>query len=156
MWDNLPLYLQEELEKINLEAARIVTGTTKLCSRNTLYLETGWEPLSRRRQKHRLVQLHKMIHNSTPQYLRDIIPTRHNRRTRQQDLIPTILCHSSSYYNDFFPSTIREWNSLPSELKLNPSTVTFKRLLNSDLTKPPSYYNNIKFTTPDFALTAVL
>jgi hypothetical protein len=35
-----------KLEKVQLESARIVTGLTQFASRDSLYYETGWEPLS--------------------------------------------------------------------------------------------------------------
>ena len=43
-----------ELEKIQPEAARIVTGATKLVSISSLLSETGWEPFASRRRKHKL------------------------------------------------------------------------------------------------------
>ena len=54
VWCNLTKYEENELEKIQLEAARIVTGTTKLISLENLYKETGWETLNSRRQQHKL------------------------------------------------------------------------------------------------------
>ena len=42
VWCNITKYEEDELEKIQLEAARIVTGTTKLVSIENLYKETGW------------------------------------------------------------------------------------------------------------------
>ena len=40
--DNCTLYEANELEKIQLEAAHIATGSTKLVSIDSLYTETGW------------------------------------------------------------------------------------------------------------------
>ena len=54
VWCNITKYEEDELEKIQLEAARIVTGTTKLISIENLYKETGWETLSSRRRQHKL------------------------------------------------------------------------------------------------------
>ena len=48
VWDNCTKYEEEELEKNQPEAARIVTGTTKLVSIVKLYIETGREPLKSR------------------------------------------------------------------------------------------------------------
>ena len=53
-------------ENIQQEAARIVTGENKLASKNSLYIETGWIPLYKRRVDHRLIQLFKIYHNKTP------------------------------------------------------------------------------------------
>ena len=43
VWDNCTRYEANELEKIQIEAARIVTDATKLVSIDSLYSETGWE-----------------------------------------------------------------------------------------------------------------
>ena len=44
--DNCTKYESNELEKIQNEAARIVTGDTKLVFINALFTETRWETLS--------------------------------------------------------------------------------------------------------------
>lgn len=54
--DNCTKYEEEELEKTRLEAARIVTGTTKLVSIDKLYIETGWE---KKKSKHKLTLFYK-------------------------------------------------------------------------------------------------
>jgi hypothetical protein len=36
VWDNCPNYIKEKLEHINYEAARIITGATKLTSTNNI------------------------------------------------------------------------------------------------------------------------
>ena len=51
----VPHYSSEKLEKINIEAARIVTGATKLVSLSSLNSECGWEKLEVRREKHKLI-----------------------------------------------------------------------------------------------------
>ena len=50
VWDNCTQYEINAVEKIQIEAARIVTGTSKLVSLEKLYNETCWETLERRRQ----------------------------------------------------------------------------------------------------------
>ena len=42
-----PDYLKQSLESLQLEAARIVTGATKLTSRQLVYDETEWESCDR-------------------------------------------------------------------------------------------------------------
>jgi hypothetical protein len=46
VWDGCFEREVANLEKVQLESARIVTGLTKFASRDSLYYETGWEPLS--------------------------------------------------------------------------------------------------------------
>ena len=54
VWDNCTQYEANDLGKIQNEAARIVTGATKLTSLQSLYIETGWESLASRQQKSKL------------------------------------------------------------------------------------------------------
>ena len=46
---------KQELEKIQIEAARIASGTTKLISIQNLYEEVGWETRKKRRINHKLI-----------------------------------------------------------------------------------------------------
>ena len=55
LWDNRTQQEKQDLEKIQLEAARIATGTTKMISIQNLYDETGWEQLETRRKNHKLL-----------------------------------------------------------------------------------------------------
>jgi len=57
---------KQELETIQLEAVRIVTGTTQLVSHERLYKETGWLPLDLRRKIHKLTLFYKSMHRLTP------------------------------------------------------------------------------------------
>ena len=59
--ENCTLYESNELEKIQHEAARIVTGATKLISISSLLSETGWETRALRKRKHKLTLFYEMI-----------------------------------------------------------------------------------------------
>ena len=74
IWDNCNLETRRNLEKVQLHAARILTGATKLCSTQKLYNDTCLEPLKNRRDKQKLCQLYKMINYLTPPYLQQLIP----------------------------------------------------------------------------------
>ena len=50
VWDGCYERDIEKFEKIQLEAARIVTGLTKFASKDSLYFETGWETLANWRE----------------------------------------------------------------------------------------------------------
>ena len=54
--------------------ARIVTGATKLTSRQLLYDDTGWETLQTRRSNHKLIKFHEMFHKDAPDYLNSLVP----------------------------------------------------------------------------------
>ena len=65
---------QMNWKKNQNEAARIVTGATKLESINKLLKETGWESLSTRRKKHKLTLFYKMNNGLCPNYLTSLVP----------------------------------------------------------------------------------
>ena len=56
-------------KKIQLEAARIVTGLTKFASKDSLYFETGRETLTHRRENRRLSTFYKIHNELCPPYL---------------------------------------------------------------------------------------
>ena len=82
VWDNCTQYESNDLEKIQNEAARIVTGATKLTSLQSLHIETGWESLASRRQKSKLVLFYKMQNEMTPEYLSSLAPPTVGSTTR--------------------------------------------------------------------------
>ena len=74
VWDGCYERDIEELEKIQLEAARIVTGLTKFASKDSLYFETGWETLVNRRKNRKLTIFYKIHNKLCPPYLINCLP----------------------------------------------------------------------------------
>ena len=67
VWDNCTQH--EANEKIQTEAARVVTGATRLVSIDSLRTETRWETLASRRQKHKLLLfLARLFSKKTTRY----------------------------------------------------------------------------------------
>ena len=145
IWDNCPTYLKQSVEKVNIEAARIVSGATKLVSLDLLCKEVGWETLDKRREKHKLIQFYKMIKGLTPSYLSNLIPFTHEQthryRTRNSSQFVQPPCRSNFYFNDFIPSTVRLWNNLPQDIKDIGSLSLFKKALLSDGDTIPSFFH---------------
>ena len=131
VWCNLKKYQEDELEKIQIEAARIVTGATKLVSHDNLYRETCWETLNSRRKQHNLTMYYKMIIFLTPPYLSSLVPPHvgdmSSYSLRNSDQYQPIDTKSQLYYNSFIPSAVREWNALDSESQSCPSVPSFKK-----------------------------
>jgi hypothetical protein len=98
-WDTKIQILINKLENVQVEAARIVTGGTRLVSLSNLYIETGWEKLKDRRERHRTIQFYKMSNNLTPQYLSNLIPQNfgmiHDHNTRHTSRIPPVRTRTS-------------------------------------------------------------
>ena len=144
VWDNCSNQCKSQLESIHNEAARIVSGATKLCSIQKLLAELGWETLQERRSKHKLVLFFKIINGLTPSYLSDLLPPlvsdTNPYSLRNSDNIQSIRTRTNIFFNSFFPSTIRAWNNLPDEMR-NASTVnSFKTLLNGNRQIPPKHF----------------
>ena len=74
IWNNIPQYLKDDLDKIQNEAARIVTGCSKLVSLSNLRQECGWQSLSERRREHILTLFFKMMKGFVPPYLSSLVP----------------------------------------------------------------------------------
>ncbi|MCG8032736.1 MAG: hypothetical protein JAZ03_11255 [Candidatus Thiodiazotropha taylori] len=144
VWDNCTQYEKNDLEKIQLEAARIATGTTKLISLNNLYKEVCWDTLDKRRHDHKLTLFYKMFNNLAPIYLSSLVPQQVNAvsryNLRNSNDLKTIRTKTTLHYNSFLPSSIREWNNLPAEAKESTSVNSFKTFLKKDKQSIPIYY----------------
>ena len=151
IWDNCSLTNKRYIDTLQVEAARIVTGGTKLCSIHRLYRETGWETLQLRRNKHKLFQLYKIINSQTPEYLKSLLPprmyelTEYALRNNNDFAIP--VSRTAVFTNSFLPSALRDWNTLSLEVRNVSSLSLFKTRVNlgsARVIKPPSYYSNIQ------------
>ena len=113
----LGLTLSDSMEKaeiIQYQAALAVTGAWQGSSRSKLYEELGWESLSERRWCRCTLQLHKILSNKPPSYLKDKLP-RHRIPLYSQNNNNTfhaIRCRSSKYMNSFFLGAIISWNNI--------------------------------------------
>ena len=147
LYDSCTTAQANAVENIHLCAARIVTGA--LITTNTDRLlkdELGWESLRSRRQRHKLLYLHRIIYNHVPTFLQESLPSflanatphalRHPRNLR---LLP---CRTIKLKMSFFPSSIVLWNNMPENLKDIPSVSSFKHALKSLFLPPtpPVYY----------------
>lgn len=69
VWDGCSQYDIDKLEKVQLYAARIITGLPNIASKTSLYFETGLESLSalrRRTFKHTASCMYKIYNNCVP------------------------------------------------------------------------------------------
>ena len=139
IWDNCQQYEKDDLEKIQIQAARITTGTTKLVSIASLYSEIGWNSLDTRRKMRTLFLFYKMVNHLTPFYLSSLIPPTVNETSRYDlrnaNYISTINARTNQYFNSFLPSTIRDWNSLSKEQRNSTSV-----FLNQTNISVPKYF----------------
>ena len=95
------------------------------------------------------MQIYKIVHNHCPNYLRDLLPPTAAERTvyqlRNDSSITLPACKTEALKNSFFPSTIRDWNALPNELRQSPTIESFKSNLRKidefKTSTPPKWYS---------------
>ncbi len=130
VWDNCAEYEKEQLEKIQNEAARIVTGLTRSVSLVNLRQEIGWQLLSDRRHLQKLSVMYKADNNQLPSYLTNLIPPQVNTGThynlRNQNDIITPATRIEIFKSSFVPSTVQLWNGLDPALRNLDSLSQFK------------------------------
>jgi len=91
-------------------------------------LELGWKSLSDRRWSRRIQQIHKIVNNKTPLYLRNKLPCRRRPlyRLNNANTFYEIRCNSDRYKNSFFRDGIKGWNSVITFFPIIPSLCILK------------------------------
>ena len=142
LYDGCGLMNEAKLNKVQYEAAKIVSGAMHGTSYDLLLKDLGWEPLKSRRERHKLCLFYDFINGNCPLHMLALLPDNitHNYQIRDPQ-IPSILARTNKYYNSFIPSSIRLWNSLDIAVKQSDTLASFKAKL-CQQTKPKkiSYY----------------
>lgn len=145
VWSGCSNYDSDKLEKLQLVAARIVTGLTSIASRDSLYQETGWESLLDRRKEKLKTTMYKINHNLVPDYLTKIFPSTRSQdssyTTRQSQNYSIPKCRLNIYKSSFVPTAIHLWNGIPLEIRNLPTLKSFKKSFLSSKSQPPSYFS---------------
>ena len=126
--------LMQEVERIQYQAGLVVSGTWKGTSRTKVYEELGWESLSDRRRIRRVLLLHKIVNNCSPQYLKDKLPAHRLQNDGTRSLLfisPARPNSTKRFKGSFFPDAISSWNSIIPIFQLMPSFTELKTHLNN-------------------------
>ena len=150
IWDNSSAANKRALENIQVEALRITTGGTKVCSIQKLYDDSKWETLQTRRNHHKLCQLYKMTNGLTPSYLHQLLPTRVYQSSRyplrNSSDFSISTSSTATYSNSFLPETLRAWNALGQDIRDAPSLGSFKKKLKTPMIFSPRYFDTIQLS----------
>lgn len=145
LWDSCSQQDSDKLEKLQLEAGRIVTGLPIFATKESIYFETGWELLSDRRRYRRLNMFYLIHNGNAPDYLCDLLPplvgnmTDYNLRNNSNYNMPN--CRLEITRKSFFPSTINDWNRLSQEVRNSRNINIFKRKIKLQIPEPASYFS---------------
>lgn len=123
--------LSRKLESTQYQAALAVSGAWSGTNTDRLLEELGWESLSNRRWYRRLCLFYKIVNDQTPQYLRDCIPARNDTQynLRHQRAFREDKVNTTRYSKSFFPSCVKIWNGLDSEIRTSTTISQFKKSL---------------------------
>ena len=117
----------EEIEKVQYKAALAVTGACQGTHRSKLYEELGWESLSDRRMSRRVLIMHKIVNNCTPDYLRNKLSAVARGPVADPLTFRQYRCRSGRFLKSFFPDATKTWNTVMPHFSTMP---TFKALKN--------------------------
>ena len=146
VWDGCSVQNKNSLQKIQNEAARIVTGLTRSVSLENLYRECGWVTLEERRNQQKLIFMYRSVSGLVPPYISDITPPLVHETTdyplRNQNNITIPFCRTEISRRSCIPSSITLWNALDEDLRTSPSVASFKYQLKKrqNNSKVPSFY----------------
>ena len=116
----------------------------KFASIESLYFETGWEPLHSRRHSRKLNLFYKIRNNDSPLYLYDcllpFIREENELNLCNQTEFRNPFTRLQLFANSFFPSTIKSWNKLSPQLRNAPTLNRFKQANKNHTIKPPKFY----------------
>ena len=121
----------EKLEKVQLQAARIVTEALQPTQLEQLYKETGWQALEERRDIHCLCLFYKNVNGLTTSYLSELVPAQpvHSYNLRNMTGIQNLFCRTSRFHESFIPYATTLWNNLSGEVRQSETLVIFKNTL---------------------------
>ena len=153
LYDNCASYNDRAIEKIQRQAALLITGGYRHTDYKNLLLELNWESLSDRRKQHKLIILYKIIHKIYPNYLYNFlnINPNTNYNLRHQLKFRPRKTRLTNSHNSFFPSTIRQWNNLPQNIRNSRTVTTFKALVRGPNNLNP--YHRLSSGKPGIWLT---
>ena len=120
--------LMEKLERAQYQAALAITGSWQGSNCSKFNEELGWETLSDRRMSRRILQIHKIMNNKTPSYLKDKLPPNHRPSFNRPlfNVFREIKFKTDRYKNSFFPHAISSWNKIISHFEDFPSHYCLK------------------------------
>ena len=131
VWDGCSEQDSQTLQKIQNEAAWLVTGLTRSVSFENLYKQCGRATLLQRRHQHKLSSMYNVNTGMVPSYIQDLIPPLVSEISdytlRNNSNISVPLNRTSISQKSCIPSSIRIWNSLEDNFKSISTLPTLKK-----------------------------
>ena len=122
-----------KIERIQIDALRLITGATARSNISFLYKETSFISIRERIDQLSLTMMYKIKNDLAPEYLRLLLPEennetiRYNLRNNRDLKVP--FSRLETLKRSFFPRTVRLWNALTSNTREKLSLFAFKTAL---------------------------
>ena len=141
VWDGCSKAVENRLESIQLDVARLPCGLPIFCNKTYLYKETCLEPLVERRKRRKMFIFYKIQNGMTSEYVSGLIPN----LLRDENAYPlrnrnNVIQRLSTTERLFIPSTIALWNNLPDEIRESDTMLSFKSRITPVVEKMPPYF----------------
>ncbi len=131
IWANCQEHEKKEIEDVQLDAARVVTGAVRGTSHEVIYKDCGWETLEKRRERQQMCMLYKIVNGQVPETLSQILPMqiqdRLNYNLRQGHNLVGLRTRTNAFKNSFIPATIKLWNNLDVSVRNSITLSDFKK-----------------------------
>ena len=122
--------LNQKIERIQYNAALVITGAIKRTYQSRLYNELSLESLKFRRWFRKLCTFYKIKTTGVPQYLSDLIPqTNHLYNTCAAEDVTTFYSKTDACKYSFFQYTVLEWNKLYWNIQQSKTMLSFRNSL---------------------------
>jgi hypothetical protein len=134
IYDSCTIGQSKQIESLQSEAARLVTGTKKGTSITSIIQELGWESLQSRRSQAKLIKMFEIVNKLAPKFLTELIikfqPSEvHFTRSHTQCNYNIPKCKTTLLQKSFLVSGISGWNKLNESTKVAKSKAAFKKRL---------------------------
>ena len=125
-----------KLQSLQNTAARLITHTPRFHHISPILFTLHWLPVKYRISYKIAILTFKVIHFSTPAYLRDLIQFRNNKRYSLRSMnVGVLLQDPSARFKStlgdraFSASAPKTWNTLPANIRSQTDLNTFKSML---------------------------
>jgi len=134
-WDPYQKQDIDRLESVQRRACRLLTGnrSREQGTMTAALQQIGWNTLENRRRVQRLVLLHKAVYGKValqvpPYFVRPEKTTRQTGSENETDsAFINMYARTDLYKHSFYPRTIKQWNSLPPDIRATENAAAFKK-----------------------------
>ncbi len=105
----------------------VMNNHSRYSSVTSMLGKLGWADLAQRCREIRLAFMFNIVQGTVAVPVDNYL-TPNNTRTKKANSLNfnTIRCDTEQYRNLYFPRTIIDWNALPDDIVMCPSTTAFK------------------------------